>query len=153
MTPPHFLSANIPGGVAADRERGAGPPFPVSGGSAGMRVAGIGCREGAPLAALEEALDALPGRIDAVAVLSPRWAEVMPLCDARGMNLTTIPAGRIRGVVTPTQSARIQELYGTGSVCEAVALLAAGAKARILRPRVVSADGSVTVALAEGKGW
>lgn len=115
-----------------------------------MRVAGIGCREGVTLAALEEVLDALPGRVDAIATLSSRWAEILPLCDARGIDMMAFPAVKIRGVVTPTQSERIQQLHGTGSVSEAVALLGAGWKARILRSRVVSADGSATAALAEG---
>lgn len=118
-----------------------------------MRVVGIGCREGVSLAALEEVLDALPGRVDALAVLSPRYGEVLPLAEARGIDLMCFPVTHCRGVATPTQSGRIVELYGTGSVCEAVALLGAGKKARVLQARLVSADGSATAALAEGKGW
>lgn len=114
-----------------------------------MRVAGIGCRAGAPLAALEEVLDALPRPVDVLATIPERGQEVLPLAQARHMDLRVISAAQLAGVATPTQSARVLALHGTGSVAEAVALLACGTRARIVTKRIVSADGSATAALAE----
>ena len=51
-----------------------------------------------------------------------------------------------------TQSEASFRRYGTGSVAEATALLAAGKGARLIAPRVVSSDGMATCAIAEGKG-
>ena len=117
-----------------------------------MRVAGIGCRAGAPLAALEEVLDALPGPVDMLATIPERGKEVLRLARARHMDLRVIPSAHLAGIATPTQSVRVQALFGTGSVAEAVALVACGQGARVLGQRVVSADGSATAALAEGEG-
>jgi cobalt-precorrin 5A hydrolase len=50
-----------------------------------------------------------------------------------------------------TQSARVRERFGTGSVAEASALAAAGPGARLLGPRVISGDGLATAAIAERK--
>lgn len=116
-----------------------------------MKVAGIGCRAGAPLAALEEVLDALPGPVDFLATIPERGREVLRLAKARRMDLRVIPSAHLAGVATPTQSDRIQALHGTGSVAEAVALVACGPGARIIGTRIVSADGSATAALAEGE--
>ncbi|QYZ71463.1 cobalamin biosynthesis protein [Neotabrizicola shimadae] len=116
-----------------------------------MRVAGIGCRAGAPLAALEEVLDALPGPVDMLATIPERGKEVLRLARARRMDLRVIPSAHLAGIATPTQSGRVAALYGTGSVAEAVALVACGPGGRIVAGRVVSADGSATAALAEGE--
>ena len=51
---------------------------------------------------------------------------------------------------TSTQSPASRASRGTGSVAEAAALAAAGPGARLLSPRVISADGRATCALAEG---
>lgn len=45
-----------------------------------------------------------------------------------------------------THSQRIEELYGVGSVAEAVALVAAGEEARLILPRIAS--GAATCAIA-----
>ncbi len=55
----------------------------------------------------------------------------------------------VTGVVTPTQSTRVQSLYGTGSVAEAAALIAAGPNARLICPRLTSKCGRVTIAIAQ----
>ena len=49
-----------------------------------------------------------------------------------------------------TQSDKVAEHFGTGSVAEAAALAAAGAGARLLGPRAVSADATAVAAIAEG---
>ena len=53
-------------------------------------------------------------------------------------------------MITPTQSQRIQDKFGTGSLAEAAALAAAGPNARLIVERVVSTDGMATAALAKG---
>jgi cobalt-precorrin 5A hydrolase len=58
----------------------------------------------------------------------------------------------LAGIATPTQSERIKERVGTGSVAEAAALAAAGRRARLISTRAVSQDRMATAAIAEGDG-
>lgn len=113
-----------------------------------MRVAGIGCRAGTPAAALRDALtraEALGGRAEALATIAARQTEVAAL----DLPLHLV---RIAGIPTPTQSPRIIALHRTGSVAEAAALAACGPGARITVPRVTSACGRATAAIAETEG-
>lgn len=113
-----------------------------------MRIAGIGCREGAPLAALAaalEAAEAVAGRAAAIATIAARVPEARVLAEARRLPLRIVP---VANVATPTQSPRILALHGTGSVAEAAALAGAGPGARILARRVASACGRATAAIA-----
>jgi cobalt-precorrin 5A hydrolase len=114
------------------------------------RVAGLGCREGAPLAALREALAEAAGDqpVDALATLSGREAMVRPLAHSTGLPLIVLAPEAIAGLATPTQSPRIAALYATGCVAEATALAALGPGARIAVSRRVSPDGSATAAIA-----
>lgn len=113
-----------------------------------MRVAGIGCRPGAPLQALRDALDRADpqARATALASIAARAPQVQALADLRGLPLHIV---EIAGIATPTQSPRILALHGTGSVAEAAALAAAGPGARITAPRVASGCGQATAAIAE----
>lgn len=115
------------------------------------RILGIGLRGAALPGAALELLEAL--RIDPVVPLAlPAFRREHPVVAAlirRGHPVIAIPADRLRGVATPSQSPRIQALYGTGSLAEACALIAAGTGARITMPRHISADGGLTAALAE----
>jgi cobalt-precorrin 5A hydrolase len=54
----------------------------------------------------------------------------------------------VAGVVTPSQSARVQALFGTGSLAEAAALVAAGPNARLLAAKTTSPCGRATCAIA-----
>ena len=83
----------------------------------------------------------------ALAALSRHAARVSALADELGLPLIVVRD--IACVATPTASPRIAARFGTGSVAEAVALAAAGPGGRILAPRVVSADGLATAAIAE----
>ena len=114
------------------------------------RVAGLGCRAGASLAALQEALARATGGepVDALATLAPRVPVLRALAEATGLPLIAIAPEAIAGLVTPTQSPRIAALLATGCVAEAVALCAIGSGARILTPRQTSSDGSATAAIA-----
>lgn len=110
-----------------------------------MRIAGIGCRAGAPPEALLDALhraEALGGPVTALAGITARRSELQAL--GRPLHLVAVA-----GVTTPTRSARVQALYGTGSVAEAAALAACGPGARITVARIISRCGRATAAIAQ----
>ena len=114
-----------------------------------MRVAGLGCRRGAPVEALQQVLAMAVvqgGPPDALATIPARETEMRALAEAMMLPLRLV---QVEGVETPTQSPRILARYGTGSVAEAAALTAAGPGARITISRMVSACGRATCAIAE----
>ncbi len=117
-----------------------------------MIVAGMGFRKGADLAALQAAFMAAGGaRAVALATAEDKaqaavFVQFAALC---GLPVHAICAADLAAQATPTQSARVAALYGTGSLAEAAALAAAGPGARLLRARVQSQDGMATAALAE----
>ncbi|MEH2534279.1 cobalt-precorrin 5A hydrolase [Bradyrhizobium sp. AZCC 1588] len=121
-----------------------------------MKVAGLGFRRDVTLASLREALVAAGGRegIAAVATVSDRAeSDVLKLLARElGVPIKAVPADVLAGIATPTQSKRIKERVGTGSVAEAAALAAAGRRARLISTRVVSQDRMATAAIAEGEG-
>ncbi|MDN5568971.1 MAG: cobalamin biosynthesis protein [Paracoccus sp. (in: a-proteobacteria)] len=107
-----------------------------------MRVVGIGCRPDAPLDALAHAV----GGADVLATIPERAELLRPLADQLGLPLRIVA---VAGVETPTRSPRVQSLYATGSVAEAAAIVAAGPTARLTGPRIISACGRITIAIAE----
>lgn len=114
-----------------------------------MKVAGFGCRPGAPIEALRDAL-ARTGAEDpgALATIPAREAELTVLARELALPLCLT---RVAGIATPTRSARIQALHETGSVAEAAALSACGPGARIIVTRVTSSCGRATAAIAESE--
>lgn len=119
-----------------------------------VRVAGLGFRSGATVEALRAVLEAVEGqggRVDALATL-PAKACALPLRALAAERGLPVHAVAVHGVATPTQSARIMALHGTGSVAEAAALACAGEGARLVVERVASPDGMVTCAVAQGEG-
>lgn len=117
-----------------------------------MRVAGIGYRQGAPIASLRAVLalaEAAGGQVDALATLPHKIAGLQPLAAERGLPLRAVT---VAGVATPTQSPRILMMHGTGSVAEATALAAAGPEATLTVARVSAPDGMATCAIAQSKG-
>ena len=121
-----------------------------------MKVAGLGFRSDATLAALREALLAAGGveGLAAVAAVSDKadLAALKLLAGEFNVPIKAISADVLAGITTPTQSKLIKEKFGTGSVAEAVALAAAGRSARLISTRVVSQDRTATAAIAEGDG-
>ncbi|MER5171421.1 cobalamin biosynthesis protein [Thioclava kandeliae] len=109
------------------------------------RVLGMGLRADATADALAQAISDA-GRVDLLAVLEDKGAH--PALTAQGIALQLLPRAALCGVQTPTISPRIMDIFGTGSVAEALALVAAGEGARILSPRKVSPCGTITTALA-----
>lgn len=116
-----------------------------------MRVAGFGFRRSASLASLESALDQLHqryGPVDRLAAVRPMLPLVQELGDKHGIAVLGVAEGELPQVVTLTRSEHSLQARGTGSVAEAVALLAAGPGATLIGPRLISADRLATAALA-----
>lgn len=120
-----------------------------------MKVVGVGFRAAADLASLQDALrlalDAAGGpRIDALVTEASKarekpFRELAQLLGVPGLGITPED---LAGMITPTQSQRIQDRFGTGSLAEAAALACVGPTARILASRVTSGDGKATAAIA-----
>ncbi|TPQ26804.1 precorrin methylase [Bradyrhizobium guangdongense] len=121
-----------------------------------MKVAGFGFKRDVTVAALREALIAAGGAdgLAAVATVSDKadGDALTRLAGELGLPIRAIPADVLTGIATPTQSGRINEAFGTGSVAEAAALAAAGRDARLVSTRAVSTDRTATAAIAEGDG-
>lgn len=124
-----------------------------------MIVAGFGFRGGAALASLQDALARALQEADnpALAALATESAKSRAPVFRELSTLMALPGLGIRQediaqMITPTQSERILDRFGTGSLCEATALVAAGAGAELLAARVVSGDGMATAAIAALKG-
>lgn len=119
-----------------------------------MIVAGFGFRSGATLGALQEALKRAGGAegVTHLATLAAKAEGLEPLARLLGLPVVALPPEALRGIPTLTQSDRVEAMFGTGSVAEAAALVAAGPGARLRGPRAVSEDGTATAALAEDPG-
>jgi len=121
-----------------------------------MKVAGLGFRQDVTLASLREALAAAGGSegLMAVATVSDKAdTEALKLLAREcGVPIKAVPAEMLADIDTPTQSQRITEKFGTGSVAEAAALVAAGPHARLIATRAISRDRTATAAIAEGDG-
>lgn len=124
-----------------------------------MTPVGIGFRGAADLASLQDALQrALSAaghpNIDAVVTeaTKARAPVFQEFAQALGVPGLGIRLEDLQQMITPTQSARIQDRFGTGSLAEAAALVAAGPQARLVAVRVVSGDGMATAAIAQSQG-
>lgn len=121
-------------------------------------VAGIGFRHeasaGEIASLIREALSVAgaPARLGAVATAADRAAEpaIRAAAAAFGLDALGIEAPALRAVdarVT-TRSARMTRERGIGSLAEAAALAAAGEDARLVLPRIASANVTCALALA-----
>ncbi|WP_027243423.1 cobalamin biosynthesis protein [Leisingera daeponensis] len=121
-----------------------------------MKVAGIGFRSTATVADLQAALTLTGAQVDALASVAGK-AEAPAMQEfarTAGLPVIALQEQDIAGEQTLTCSPRIKARFGTGSLAEAAALAGArhgvpGARARLLAPRVVTADGLATAAIAE----
>ncbi|WP_233437223.1 cobalamin biosynthesis protein [Vreelandella alkaliphila] len=124
-----------------------------------LRIAGFGFRSEATLESLVQALDQLIDQYGAVY----KYGLINRLAAARSMLPLVEELGRLRNieviavadaelstVTTLTHSNQSMQARGTGSVAEAVALIAAGPNARLMGPRIISTDRKATAALALG---
>lgn len=117
-----------------------------------MIVAGFGFRSHVTLSALQDALARAggPQGVTHLATLAAKAEGLGPLARALDLPVIALEPAALRDVQTLTRSDRVEEMFGTGSVAEAVALVAAGPGARLRGPRAVSVDGTATAAIAEG---
>ncbi|MDI5984177.1 cobalamin biosynthesis protein [Halomonas sp. M4R5S39] len=118
-----------------------------------MTVAGFGFRREARLASLIDALERLHahhGAVDRLAATRTMWPLVQELGLTRGIAVIPVADAALPTATTLTRSRHSLRARGTGSVAEAVALLAAGPGAQLLGPRLISADRLATAAVARG---
>ena len=117
-----------------------------------MIVAGFGFRSGTTLAALQDALARAggPGGVTHLATAAAKAGGLEQLAEALGLPVVAVPSEALQAQPVLTHSERVDALFGTGSLAEAAALAAAGPGARLWGPRVVSANGQATAAIAEG---
>ena len=121
-----------------------------------MKTLGIGFRAEADATSLQDALAqvlvaAKGTTIDAVVseaakARAPVFRDCAQALGVPGLGITQTDLSRM---ITPTQSQRIQDKFGTGSLAEAAALAAAGPNARLVVQRVISGDGKATAAIAQ----
>jgi cobalt-precorrin 5A hydrolase len=122
-----------------------------------VRVAGIGFRGAATTASLRDALlraigDGPPVQVLATESSKSHATVFRDLAAALSIPGIGISASDLAEIITPTQSQRILDRFGTGSLAEAAALAAAGPQARLVAVRVVSGDTMATAAIAENEG-
>lgn len=118
-----------------------------------MRVVGLGLRAAADLEGVQDLFRRLQVTTP-LTLAAPAFRQTHPVVaglQAAGFRLVPIPEAMLLGVSTPTRSPRILARFGTGSLAEACALVAAGPGARLVQARVISANGCVTAALAQSE--
>lgn len=118
-----------------------------------MRVAGFGFRQSATLESLQAAWHAAkPTGVSAIAVPEDksRALAFRAFAETLYLPVISVTAEAMQSVETTTQSTKVHEKRGTGSVSEACALAAAGTSATLLQTRVISEDRMATCAIAEG---
>jgi len=125
-------------------------------------VIGLGFRAQATAQSIGEVLArvvaqaATPGAATILAVVDDKAAHPALLGAVRATRLAvatvTVDAMRQAEARIATRSERVIRLRGVGSVCEATALAAAGASARLVVPRMVSTDRTATAAAALTEG-
>lgn len=119
-----------------------------------MTVAGIGFRSEATVASLRAAL-AAAGGADGVTALATSEAKagsavMLAFAAELGLPVLGVSLADLAAQTTLTDSARVREKTGAGSLAEAAALAGIGSNARLLAPRAVSPDHMATAAIAKG---
>ncbi|MBE1283987.1 MAG: precorrin methylase [Rhodobacteraceae bacterium] len=121
-----------------------------------MIVAGFGFRAAATVADLRDALDQTGAQPDALASITEkaRAAQLQQLAQELDLPLIALEEHEISGETTLSCSPRIKARFGTGSLAEAAAKAGArkdtkGISVRLLGPRIKTANGMATVAIAE----
>ena len=117
-----------------------------------MMVAGLGFRAAADIASLRAALAAAGGADGVTALatseLKAGSAVIVAFADELGLPVVAVSPADLACQVTITDSARVRQKTGTGSLAEAAALAAIGSNAMLLGPRSVSPDHMATAAIA-----
>jgi cobalt-precorrin 5A hydrolase len=125
-------------------------------------VIGLGFREQATAQSIGEVLArvvaqaAMPDAATVLAVVADKAAHPALLAAVRAARfpVETVTADAIHEADAriTTRSERVVRQRGVGSVCEATALAAAGASARLVVTRIVSTDRTATAAVALTEG-
>lgn len=121
-----------------------------------MTVVGLGFRRDAGVDSLRDALQtALASANEAVRLTAIATAQdkaeapaLAQLAAERHLPVIGVPLALLAAQAA-TPSARVPRRYASRSLAEAAALAAAGPGARLLGPRVVSADGRATAGFAQ----
>jgi cobalt-precorrin 5A hydrolase len=117
-----------------------------------MIVAGFGFRQAATVESLLDALDKARGTQMPSRLATAEDKALAPVFQALAARLglpgDAIAPEALAVTETPTRSARVRALHGSGSLAEAAALVAAGPGASLLGPRAISADRMAACALA-----
>ena len=127
-----------------------------------MIVAGIGCRRGAAVAAIEQSIEAALAEcrmdrsaLDALATASEKGEEPGLREAANRLSLPLILVSEPQLVLAAERalsvSQRVLDLKGVPSIAETAALAAAGRNARLLAVRVSNREASCAIAIGEGK--
>jgi cobalt-precorrin 5A hydrolase len=116
-----------------------------------MKVAGFGFRKGASVESLAAAFTRAGGAADVFATVTAKAdAPCLTELAARfGVEVRLVNADDLPKAKVTTQSEKSTRLFGTGSLSEAAALIAAGPGARLITARVISPDSMATCAIAE----
>jgi cobalt-precorrin 5A hydrolase len=115
-----------------------------------MIVAGFGLRASATLACLRGMLG--DTKVDALAVVADKAGHHALIALAKEITkpLRAIALDDLACDRAQTPAPRQPNRYGNTSVAEAAALAAAGPEAVLLQTRITAADGTATMALAQG---
>lgn len=117
------------------------------------RIAGFGFRKDTGLVSLLDALMMAGGATDLTAIATVTAKADAPcmhaLAERLGLPIHPVSAKDLPSAKVETVSQKSIAMYGTGSVSEAAALLAAGPGAELIAPRTLSADKRATCAIAE----
>lgn len=116
-----------------------------------MKVAGFGFRKGASVDSLAVAFEAAGGAADVFATVTSKAeaACLKELATRFGVPVASVSAEDLPKAQVTTQSEKSTRMFGTGSLSEAAALLAAGPGACLIAARVISPDSMATCAIAE----
>lgn len=116
------------------------------------RIAGFGFRKDTSIESLLDALMMAGGtaNVSALATVSAKANApcMLALSERLGLPILSIAATDLPQANVQTVSQKSIAMYGTGSVSEAAALLAAGEGASLSAPRTLSADKRATCAIA-----
>lgn len=118
-----------------------------------MSVAGFGFRADVTLDSLRSALEQVQGDEKITALAAPMDKAATPVfiefAAAMKLPVVAVPDDVMKRATTMTQSTKVFEKRGTGSVAEAVALVGAGVDSHLNAPRAVSSDHMATCAIAK----
>lgn len=118
-----------------------------------MKVAGFGFRKAARVEDLLAALEAAGGSAGIARIATEAGkaqTEVFQsLANHLALPIEAVPRDALVTAQVETQSEKSHAMYGTGSLSEAAALIAAGPASRLTGLRVASPGGMATCAIAE----